>query len=74
MGTAKDTRNVSTDYINPRCNSRQDDYEEDYTNYSEIPRTKDTESSPLVNELWFLIHDEVKSSNDLLKGMKNNFS
>ena len=74
MGTAKDTRNVSTDSIDPGCNSRQDDYEDDYTNYSEIPRTKDTESSPLVNELWFLIHDEVKSSNDLLKGMKNNFS
>ena len=74
MGTAKDTRNVSTDSIDPGCNSRQDDYEEDHTNYSEIPRTKDTESSPLVNELWFLIHDEVKSSNDLLKGMKNNFS
>ena len=74
MGTAKDTRNVSTDSIDPGCNSRQDDYEEDHTNYSEIPRSKDSERSPRVNELLLLIVDEVKGSNDLLKGMKNYFS
>ena len=67
-------RNVSTDTIDPGYNSRQDDYEEDHTNQSEIPRSKDSESSPRVNELLLLIHDDVKGFDDLLKGMKNDFS
>uniref|UniRef100_M1DN25 Integrase core domain containing protein n=1 Tax=Solanum tuberosum TaxID=4113 RepID=M1DN25_SOLTU len=52
----------------------EDDHEEDHTHSSEIPKSKGSASSPRVNDLLSRILDKVEGSNDLLKGMKADFS
>ncbi|XP_015166432.1 uncharacterized protein [Solanum tuberosum] len=52
----------------------QGDQEEDHTHLSESPKSKRSASSPRVNDLLLRILDKVEGSDDLLKGMKDDFS
>ncbi|KAH0695933.1 hypothetical protein KY289_013415 [Solanum tuberosum] len=54
--------------------AEQDDHEEDHTQLSESPKSKGSASSPRVNDLLSRILDKVEGSNDLLKGMRDDFS
>ncbi|KAH0736073.1 hypothetical protein KY285_011780 [Solanum tuberosum] len=58
------------------CNdwAEQDDHEEDHTQLSESPKSKGSASSPRVNDLLSHILDKVDVSDDLLKGMRDDFS
>uniref|UniRef100_M1DLW1 Integrase core domain containing protein n=1 Tax=Solanum tuberosum TaxID=4113 RepID=M1DLW1_SOLTU len=53
---------------------REDDHEENHTHSSESPKSKGSASSPRVNDLLSHILDKVEGLDDLLKGMKNDFS
>ncbi|XP_049378071.1 uncharacterized protein LOC125842812 [Solanum stenotomum] len=53
---------------------REDDHEEDHAHLSESPKSKGNASSPWVNDLLLHILDKVEGSDDLLKGMKADFS
>uniref|UniRef100_M1D9Q8 Integrase core domain containing protein n=1 Tax=Solanum tuberosum TaxID=4113 RepID=M1D9Q8_SOLTU len=53
---------------------REDDHEKDHTHSSESPKSKGSASSPRVNDLLSHILDKVEGLDDLLKGMKAEFS
>ncbi|KAH0740727.1 hypothetical protein KY290_033770 [Solanum tuberosum] len=54
--------------------AEQDDHEEDHTQLSENPKSKGSASSPRVNDLLSRILDKVEGFDDLLKGMRDDFS
>ncbi|XP_049362867.1 uncharacterized protein LOC125827604 [Solanum verrucosum] len=54
--------------------AKQDDQEEDHTHLSESPKSKGSASSPRINYLLSRILNKVEGSDDLLKGMKDDFS
>ena len=54
--------------------AEQDDHEEDCSELSERPKSKGSASSPLVNDLLSRILDKIEGSDDLLKGMRDDFS
>ncbi|XP_015169042.1 uncharacterized protein [Solanum tuberosum] len=54
--------------------AEQNDNEEDHTQLSESQKSKGSASSPRVNDLLSRILDKVEGSDDLLKGMRNDFS
>ncbi|KAH0665403.1 hypothetical protein KY285_026609 [Solanum tuberosum] len=54
--------------------AEQDHHEEDHTQLSESPKSKGSASSPRVNDLLSRIPDKVEGSDDLLKGMRYDFS
>jgi len=53
---------------------KEDDHVEDHTQSSESPKSKGSASSPRVNDFLSHILDKVEGSDDLLKGMKAEFS
>jgi len=53
---------------------RAHDHEEHYTHSSESLKLKGNASSPWVNDLMSCILEKVKGLDDLLKGMKADFS
>lgn len=53
---------------------REEDHEEDHTHSSESPKSRGSATSPQVNDLLSRTLDKVKGSDDLLKGIKFNFS
>uniref|UniRef100_M0ZZK1 Integrase core domain containing protein n=1 Tax=Solanum tuberosum TaxID=4113 RepID=M0ZZK1_SOLTU len=53
---------------------RVEDHEEDHSHSSESPKLRGSASSPRVNDLLSRILDKVEGSDDLLKGIKANFS
>uniref|UniRef100_M1DMX2 Integrase core domain containing protein n=1 Tax=Solanum tuberosum TaxID=4113 RepID=M1DMX2_SOLTU len=52
----------------------EDDHEEDHIHISESSKSKGSASSPRINDLLSRILDKVEGSDDLLKGMKDDFS
>ncbi|XP_049352029.1 uncharacterized protein LOC125816458 [Solanum verrucosum] len=53
---------------------REEDHEEDHTHTSESPKSRGSASSPRVNDFLSRILDKVEGSDDLLKGIKSDFS
>ncbi|XP_015165388.1 uncharacterized protein [Solanum tuberosum] len=53
---------------------REDEYEENHTHSSESPKSRGSANSPRVNDLLTRILDKVEGLDDLLKGMKDDFS